>query len=149
LQQVNADRALVLEFLRNGCKPCTLTSNPLAEALGGTLLEIDPAAGSAVLAFEPTAHFLQGGGVLQGGVLACMLDFAMAFAAHGALGGEERPFATATLTVHFLHPAPAAPLVARGTIRQLGRRVIFAEGELRAREAPRTLAAASALMPLG
>jgi uncharacterized protein (TIGR00369 family) len=144
---VNPDRALVLEFLRNGCKALTLTSNPLAAALGGTLLEIDQAAGSAVLAFEPTAHFLQGAGVLQGGVLAVMLDFAMAFAAHGALA-EERPFATATLTVHLLRPAPAAPLVARGSIRQLGRRVIFAEGELRTPAEARPLATASALMPL-
>jgi uncharacterized protein (TIGR00369 family) len=145
---VNPDRALVLEFLRNGCKPLTLTSNPLAAALGGTLLEIDSAAGSAVLAFEPTGQFLQGAGVLQGGVLAAMLDFAMAFAAHGALA-EERPFATATLTVHLLRPSAAAPLLARGSIRQLGRRVIFADGELRTREAALAIATASALMPLG
>jgi len=144
---VNPDRALVLEFLAGDRRALPITSNPLAHDLGGVILELEAGRGSAVLAFEPPARFTQGAGVLQGGMLAAMLDFAMAFAAHAALR-DERAFATATLTINLHHGARPGPLLARGRITHLGRHVIFADAELTGRDESRVLASASALLPL-
>jgi uncharacterized protein (TIGR00369 family) len=146
---VNPDRALVLEFLAAGRQPLALASNPLAADLGGTLLELDPARGTALLAFEPTARFVQGAGVLQGGIIGAMLDFAMAFAAHARLAGgpEHLHFATATLTVNLLRPAAPGRQLARARIVREGRRVLFADSELAAEDG-RVLATASSVLPL-
>jgi len=142
---VNTDRALVLEFLRGGCRPVALTSSPLACELNAELLELHTE-GTAVLAFTPSARFAQGAQVLQGGVLATLLDFAMAFAAHACCAAQDRAFATATLTVSLLRPAPPGRYRARGRIVRAGGKLMFAEAEL-ATEAGECVAKASAVMP--
>ncbi|MGH8261650.1 MAG: PaaI family thioesterase, partial [Steroidobacteraceae bacterium] len=97
-------------------------------------------------------------GVLQGGIVTALLDFAMAFAAHAKLAvSAERPagtepvaggraFATASLTVHFMRPAPPGRYVARGRIVRAGRRLLFAEAQLDADGGP--IASASAVLPI-
>ncbi len=145
---MNTDRALVLQFLQDGRKPAAITSNPLARELGGALLELDTDRREALLAFEPSPRFAQGTQVLQGGIVATLLDFAMAFAAHATLAAEERPFATATLAVSLLRPAPPGRYLARGRIIRAGRSLLFASGELTAGADGKTIATASGVMPL-
>jgi uncharacterized protein (TIGR00369 family) len=146
---VNPDRALALEFLRSGGQPLAMTSNPLARDLSGSIRALDAARGTALLAFEPPQQFLQGAQVLQGGALAIMLDFAMAFAAHARLEPQEKPFATASLTVHFLRPASApARYLAHGRIVHLGTRLIYADAHLEREDDARRVAAASAVMAI-
>ncbi len=144
---MNADRALVLQFLQAGRKPAALTSNPLARDLGGELLELDTERGTALLAFDPPARFVQGAAVLQGGIVATLLDFAMAFSAHAALADRERAFSTASLNVSLLRPAVPGRYLARGRIVRAGRALLFADAELAATDG-RTVATASAVMPL-
>jgi uncharacterized protein (TIGR00369 family) len=144
---VNTDRALVLEFLRDGQAPAPIASNPLAQDLGAELLALDAELGTAVLAFTPPGRFVQGAGVLQGGIIATLLDFAMAFAAHARLAREDRAFSTATLTVTLLRPAPPARYLAHGRIVRAGGKLLFAEAELTF-ESGESVARASALMPL-
>jgi len=140
---VNSDRDLVLELLRSGRLPAPFASSPLARELEGEVLGLDAETGFAALAFNPPVRFAQGAGVLQGGIIAALLDFAMAFAAHAKLaGGErgaeakaqaaggERAFSTASLDVHFLQPARPGPYIARGRIVRAGRRLLFAEARL-------------------
>ena len=146
---MNPDRALVLQFLRGGGQPLAISSNPLASDLGGMICELDAPDGTALLAFAPPPRFLQGAQILQGGALATMLDFAMAFAAHARLESQEQPFATASLTVHFLRPAPApARYLARGRILKSGSRLLYAEADIRRESEARIIAAASAVMAL-
>jgi uncharacterized protein (TIGR00369 family) len=152
---VNTDRALVLEFLRGDRKPAAITSNPLALELGAEILELDAEQGAALLAFVPPARFVQGARVLQGGIIATLLDFAMAFAAHARLaipvhGGTDpvREFSTATLNVNLLRPAPPARYLAHGRIVRVGTRLMFAEAELTAEDGGENIARASAVMPL-
>ncbi len=145
---MNTDRALVLQFLQDGRKPAAITSNPLAQDLGGELLELDTEGGAAVLAFAPPPRFAQGAQVLQGGIVATLLDFAMAFAAHATLAAAERPFSTATLNVSLLRPAPPGRYLARGRIVRAGRSLLFADAALTAATDGRTVATASAVMPL-
>jgi uncharacterized protein (TIGR00369 family) len=148
---VNPDRALVIEFLRGDRKPAAITSNPLAHELGAEIRELDAEQGAA-LAFSPPARFVQGAQVLQGGIIATLLDFAMAFAAHARLATQQREFSTATFTVNLLRPAPPARYLARGRIIRAGTKLMFAEAELAAeggREGGREgIARASAIMPL-
>ena len=145
---MNTDRALVLQFLQGGRKPAAITSSPLAQDLGGELLQLDAERGAAVLAFEPPPRFVQGARVLQGGIVATLLDFAMAFAAHAALSAAERPFSTASLNVSLLRPAPPGRYLARGRIVRAGRNLLFADATLSADADGRTVATASAVMPL-
>jgi uncharacterized protein (TIGR00369 family) len=149
LQQVNPDRALVLQFLHGGGQPLAITSNPLASDLAGMIRELDASEGTASLAFEPPHRFLQGAQTLQGGAIATMLDFAMAFAAHARLEMQDQAFATASLTVQFLRPAPApARYLARGRILKSGPRLIYAEADLCRESETRIIATASAVMAL-
>lgn len=143
---MNPDRALVLAFLADG-QPAPIHSNPLARDLRGTLLQADPAQGVALLAFDPPERYLQGGGVIQGGIIATLLDFAMAFAAHARLPADLT-FATASLTVDMLKPVLPGPLHARGHILRAGTRVMFAAAQLTTAGANETLATASAVLPL-
>ncbi len=145
---MNTDRALVLQFLQDGRKPTAITSNPLALDLCGELLELDAERGAAVLAFNPPPQFVQGAGVLQGGIVATLLDFAMAFAAHAALVASDRAFSTAALNVSLLRPAPPGRYLARGHIVRTGRHLLFADAELTADADGKTVATASAVMPL-
>lgn len=140
---MNTDRALLLELLKSGHGPVAVTSNPLAEDLGTKLIELDTERRSALLSFEPTARYTQGAGVLQGGAIAVLLDFAMAFAAYAVPEARERSFATATLSVSLLRPAWPGRYLARGRIVRAGRRLLFAEGSLVAAEDPRTSATGS------
>ena len=61
---MNPDLALALEFLKGNGQPLALTASPLQQVLKGEILEIDPTLGSALLAFEPGAEFIQGNGVI-------------------------------------------------------------------------------------
>jgi uncharacterized protein (TIGR00369 family) len=144
--RVNTDRALVLEFLQGDHKPVAITSNPLARELGAELIEADATHGIALLAFTPPADFVQGAQVLQGGIVATLLDFAMAFAAHARLAAEERAFSTATLTVSLMRAAPAGRYLARGRIVRSGARLMFAEADLTSASGE-SVARASAVMP--
>ena len=145
---MNTDRALVLEFLESGRKPTAVTSNPLAEDLGATLLGLDTNAGTALLAFDPPARFAQGAGVLQGGIIATLLDFAMAFAAHAALAARDCAFATANLSVSLLRPAPPGRYLARARVLRAGRTLLFAEATLVPAPDGGIVATATGVMPI-
>lgn len=139
---MNTDRDLVRELVSGGRLPAALASNPLAVELAGEVLELASDPATVVLAFAPPARFAQGAGVLQGGVVAALLDFAMAFAAHAALVADERSFAgersfsSASLNVHFLRPAPPARYIARGRVVRAGRSLLFTAAELARADEP-------------
>ena len=86
----NLDQALIHRFIDGGSKPIPFDANPMARALGAELRAADLPAGTVELAFAPDPLFIQGTGVLQGGAVTAMLDFAMAFAtlAHLPVGGS-------------------------------------------------------------
>jgi uncharacterized protein (TIGR00369 family) len=143
---MNSDHAFLQRFQSGDRAPATITSNPLAQLLHAKLVEADHR-GHAVLSFEPPAEFVQGAGVLQGGTVATMLDFALAFAALAALPAE-RTFATASLTVNLMKAALPGKYVARGTVERLGSQLIFATASLEREDNAQTVATASAVMPV-
>ena len=126
---MNPDLALALEFLKGDGRPLALTASALQKLLKGEILEIDPDLGSAVLAFEPGAEFIQGTGVIQGGIVTTMLDYALAFAVL-VRAPADMSVSSASLTVNFLKPAPARRLIARGSVRRMGSRMAFVEARI-------------------
>jgi len=77
---MNPDLVLVRRFVAGGGAILPVDSSALAVALGAHLEAWNPERRELVMSCEPDATFRQGAGVLQGGALASMLDFAMAFA---------------------------------------------------------------------
>jgi len=142
---VGEHHPIVQAFLRSG--PPVKMIDALGGLLKGEILELDPEAGRAVLAFEPDQRFLQGGGVIHGGIVTTMLDYAMAMAAFSKLGAG-RSFATVSLTSHFLTSALPGRHLARAALDRMGGRMIFASGDLirEGEEAP--LATGTAVMAI-
>jgi uncharacterized protein (TIGR00369 family) len=124
---VSEHHPIVQAFLKSG--PPVKMIDALGGLLKGEILELDPGAGRAVLAFEPDERFLQGGGVIHGGIVTTMLDYAMAMAAFSQLG-PGRSFGTVSLTSHFLKSALPGRHLARAGLDRMGGRLIFASGEL-------------------
>ena len=132
-------------FLKAGA-PLTMTG-PLAEALKGQILQMDPEAGTALLAFDPGEQVLQTAGVIQGGIVAAMLDFAMALAAFSRLA-PGKSFGTVSLTTNFLKPALPGRHLARGRLDRMGARMIFASGALSKEGSESLTATATAVMAI-
>ena len=143
---INSDYLFLQAFLSGDKAPVPIASSPLAVLLNARLLEAD-AAGTAVLAFEPPETFIQGAGVLQGGTVTTMLDFALAFCVLVALPAD-RTCATATLTTNFMRPAGPGQYIARGSIDRLGSQVAFAKAVVHRADNGQTVATATAVMPL-
>ena len=128
----NPDKALLLKFMEDPSAPMDVDSNPLAKALRCRLLAADPT-GHVRLDFEPDETFIQGNNAVQGGAVAAMLDFAMAFAGLAALPAEQGG-ATVSMTVNYLKPVQAGRYEAVGALERKGRIVLFASSELRSAE---------------
>lgn len=124
----NPDQALILRFLQDRV-PRAIDTNPMAVALGTSLRNADGEAGTIELAFDPAPLFIQGTGVLQGGAVTAMLDFAMAFALLAQLP-PDRSCATATINVALLRAAPAGRYLAHGAIERRGRTLGFTQARL-------------------
>lgn len=76
--------------------------------------------GESKIRFQVRPEFTIPTGVLQGGMVAVMLDMAMAMAGKGALS-------TASLQFEILRPILDKQLTVQGNIVRRGRRIIFAE----------------------
>jgi uncharacterized protein (TIGR00369 family) len=101
----------------------------VAELLDWEVITVDPDAGTIESAFTATDRFLNPRGVVQGGVLAAMLDDTLGLALAATLGpGQFAP--TSDLHVQFLRPALPGRLVGRGRIVRRGKLVAFLAGEL-------------------
>jgi uncharacterized protein (TIGR00369 family) len=102
---------------------------PAAILLGWELVAVDPAAGTIEVAFTATDQFLNPAGVIQGGLLAAMLDDTLGPALVATLGpGQFAP--TTDLHVQFLRPAHPGRLTGRGRVVRRGQEVAFLAGEL-------------------
>jgi uncharacterized protein (TIGR00369 family) len=102
---------------------------PVAAVLGWQLVSVDPEAGTIEVSFSATDQFLNPFGVIQGGLLAAMLDDTLGPALVATLApGQFAP--TTDLHVQFLHPAQPGRLVGRGHIVRKGKDVAFLAGDL-------------------
>jgi uncharacterized protein (TIGR00369 family) len=103
---------------------------PAAGVLLGWRLEgVDPDEGTIEVSFTATEQFLNPVGVVQGGILAAMLDDTLGPALVATLGpGQFAP--TIDLQVQFVRSARPGRLVGRGRVAHRGSEVAFLSGEL-------------------
>lgn len=115
---------------------------PVARMLGWELREVDPDAGTVRVGFTAGPEFTNPAGVIQGGILAAMLDDTMGPALVATLDPDQ--FApTLELKVSFLRPARPGRLVGTAHVVHRGGTIAFLAGELRD-EADQVVATASA-----
>lgn len=100
-----------------------------AATLGWRLLNADEETGDVRIGFDGRPEFLNPAGYIQGGFLTAMLDDTMGPAVLVKTRGTLFT-TTIDLTVSFLAPARAGPLVGEGRIVQLGKTIAFLEGRL-------------------
>lgn len=110
-------------------RPLVIRNMPFAETMEATVVALDAEAGTLRARFVCGPEFIQGAGVLQGGVLSAMLDLSMAFVSLAVLPAEST-CATAQLNVHFLNPAFPGVLFADAEIEKSGKRVLFSRATL-------------------
>ena len=106
-----------------------LPAPPVAQLLGMRMTDVSP--GSATFTLEPHQLHENGGGVVNGGVLATLLDMAVACAVMSTLPAGHR-FTSIDLTVSMLRAAGAdsGTLTCVGTVVKPGRQVSFTEARI-------------------
>jgi len=103
--------------------------SPIADFLGWHLLAHDQAKGWVRIGFHSRDEILNPAGVVQGGILAAMLDDCMGPAAWIMTKGA-RYTATIDMNISFLAPARPGPLTGEGQVVQLGGTIGFLEARL-------------------
>ena len=102
---------------------------PMAAALGFTLTGVSD--GEAVFTCTPDGSVYNPLGVVHGGLVCTLLDSAIGCAVHTTLPAGTA-YTSIDLRVSYLRPVVGGvPLVARGWVVKPGRRVAFAEGDVR------------------
>ena len=137
---------MLRDFFEHGPGPL-LRAGPLALEMKGELLEVDLDAGATLSAYQLGVAFTQGAGVIQGGVVAAMLDYAMALAGFTRIA-HGKSFGTVSLTTQFLKPVMPGRYLARGRLDRAGSRMMYASAELRPEGSPGLVATACAVMAI-
>ncbi len=97
---------------------------PIAEAWGIEVLEAAGGRAAVRLPFRP--DLLRPGGTVSGPALMGLADVAMWAALLGVTGGRDESV-TSTMTVNFLRPVGAKPVLAEARLVKRGRRMVFGE----------------------
>lgn len=100
---------------------------PFAKLIGMELVDIRP--NEAVLKIDMRDDLRQPSGVLHGGVTATLIDTAMAFAVRTHLADHEFT-ATIDLTVHYLRPHTAGPVICTAKVVRAGKRIFTVSAEV-------------------
>jgi uncharacterized protein (TIGR00369 family) len=101
----------------------------LASALG--LRVVSAADGQAMVAVDVAAQHLNLGGTVHGGVIATLVDVAVAIACHSLdPSGPRRAMATTELGVTFLQASSISPVSCTARIRRRGRSLAVGEAEV-------------------
>ena len=107
-------------------------------------IEIGPfSRGSGTLRMPIRPDMLNGEDFLQGGLFTALADEAMVLAIYPLLAPEEQ-IATISECTTFMSGAQRGVLVATGKVIKKGRRVIFAEGEVKLEGSDRVLSRTTA-----
>ena len=118
-----------------------------ARLLGAELVSEDAAAGIVEMAFHPNESMLNPRGMVQGGIVAAMLDDTMGPALLSLTGGKVLP-ASIDLNVSFIRPVKPGRVLARARVVHRGRSVVFLEAELFDADGKMLARATSSAVPL-
>jgi acyl-CoA thioesterase len=104
-----------------------LSTVPFAKLLGIKLDSVEP--GLASLSLEIRDEFKQNAGVVHGGVIAALIDSAMAFAIVPLLKSDETT-TTVDLTISYLKPLRSGTAIATARVLRAGGRLIVLSADL-------------------
>ena len=105
----------------------TLDHVPFAKMLGIEVDSVEP--GHAVLSMKLRHEHMRNNAIAHGGVIATLIDSAMAIAIMALLEENERTV-TVDLTIHYLRPVPEGSAKASARVVRAGRRVVTVSAEL-------------------
>ena len=105
----------------------TLDHVPFAKLLGIEVDSVEP--GHAVLSMQLRHEHMRNNAIAHGGVIATLIDSAMAIAIMALLEENERTV-TVDLTIHYLRPGPEGSAKASARVVRAGRRVVTVSAEL-------------------
>jgi uncharacterized protein (TIGR00369 family) len=105
----------------------TLDHVPFAKLLGIEVDSVEP--GHAVLSMQLRHEHMRNNAIAHGGVIATLIDSAMAIAIMALLEENERTV-TVDLTIHYLRPVPEGSAKASARVVRAGRRVVTVSAEL-------------------
>jgi uncharacterized protein (TIGR00369 family) len=105
----------------------TLDHVPFAKMLGIEVESVEP--GKAVLTMDMREEHMRNDAIAHGGVVATLIDSAMAIAIMALLEENERTV-TVDLTIHYLRPVPEGPAKASARVVRAGRKVVTVSAEL-------------------
>lgn len=100
-----------------------------SKTLGWRMIAIDAKKGEIELGFDGKAEFANPAGIIQGGMVAAMIDDAMASIVIAHYGMKKMP-STIDLHVHYLRPVRIGPVTVKARITERGRATVFVEAEL-------------------
>lgn len=103
-------------------------TSPYYQTMGMSLVELDN--GRAVIRLTAQPSHLNADGILHGGVLPAIADGAMGNALR-TLHGDAAQVLTVEIHLHYLRPVTGGSVLAEGRVVQSGRRLSFAEVEMR------------------
>ncbi|MCY1301129.1 hypothetical protein D9M68_741680 [compost metagenome] len=123
----NPDRAFLEKIISEGMLDTPLEMTHGLKELGARLVRGSP--GQLEFSFKVPECSVQGNGVVSGGTLSTMLDYAMAFAVLSKLE-YGKTCATTSITVNMQAAAKPSLLKVVGTVDRVGRQVAFARSEI-------------------
>lgn len=126
-QFINQDKVAITRALSEGRRDVALNTCPLLRALHCRLAEGVP--GALTLSFQPGPDHVQGHGVVCGGIIATMLDFALAFATLSRLDDGDSAVSVA-LNVSYLGAVKPGLVKARAEVMTMGYRLAQAHAQL-------------------
>ena len=107
----------------------SLTPNwPSAKLMGSEFISFDEEMKTVELAFTPPASFANMRGVVQGGLIAGMLDEAMGAAVYVGTGGKLQ--ISLDINLSMLRPVPLERVTVKARPVKAGARIVFVESEL-------------------
>ena len=101
---------------------------PFTRFIGIKAVESSEGRGKAILPVRP--ELLQGAGVVQGGLVVTLADFALYLAVRSLLKEDESTL-TVELKVNFIAPATGGELSAEASVVSRGNRIVVGEVEVK------------------
>ena len=106
------------------------TRSNITRLFGVEAISADPEAGTVVMAYAPDHRMTNPRGEVQGGIVAALLDNAMARAL-AAMNDNKVVASTVDMNVSFLEPVRPGRVIGHGKVIRQGRTIAFLEAELR------------------